>query len=188
MDASRLSSRPTSLARTTLLLVLATESTLFGTLLMAYLYLRVSPANKAFVPPASVDVLIASLNSGVLLLSAWAAQRATLAVKRDDLTGLKTNLVIALALGLAFVGGQVFEFYRSGMAPDDPAFGGVYFTLIGFHALHVLAGMVVLAANTVRAHLGDFSARRYTAVEVGTWFWYYVTGVWLVLFTALYLV
>ena len=188
MDASRLSSRPTSLARTTLLLVLATESTLFGTLLMAYLYLRVSAANNTFVPPSTVDVLIAGLNSGVLLLSAWAAQRAVQAVKRNHLTGLKANLVVALALGLVFVGGQVFEFYRSGMAPDDPAFGGIYFTLIGFHALHVLAGIVALAVNAVRAALGDFSARRYTAVEVGTWFWYYVTGVWLVLFTALYLV
>jgi cytochrome c oxidase subunit 3 len=188
MNASSVSSRPNSIARTTLLVVLAAESTLFGTLLMAYLYLRISPANKTFVPASVSDVLIASLNSGVLLLSAWVAHRATQAVQRNDLTKLKTNLVIALVLGLVFVAGQVFEFNRSGMAPNDPAFGGVYFTLIGFHALHVLAGVVVLAANAVRAQLGDFSARQHTAVEVGTWFWYYVTGVWLVLFTALYLV
>jgi cytochrome c oxidase subunit 3 len=188
MSALSVSSRPNSIARTTLLVVLAAESTLFGTLLMAYLYLRVSPANKTFVPASSLDVLIAGLNSGVLLLSAWIARRATLAVRRNDLAGLKTNLVTALALGLVFVVGQVFEFQRSGMTPNDLAFGGVFFTLIGFHALHVLAGVVVLSINAVRAHLGDFSARRYTAVEVGTWFWYYVTGVWLVLFTALYLV
>jgi cytochrome c oxidase subunit 3 len=186
MSASTVSSRSNGMARTTLLVVLAAESTLFGTLLMAYLYLRVSPANRSFVPASGSDVLIASLNSGVLLLSAWVARRATLAVQRADLTGLKANLVIALALGLVFVAGQVFEFNRSGMAPDDPGFGGVYFTLIGFHALHVLAGVVVLAINAARAYLGDFSARRYTAIEVGTWFWYYVTGVWLALFVGLY--
>jgi cytochrome c oxidase subunit 3 len=188
MSALSVSSRPNRIARTTLLVVLAAESTLFGTLLMAYLYLRVSPENKTFVPASSLDVLIAGLNSGVLVLSAWVARRATLAVRRNDLAGLKTNLVIALALGLVFVGGQIFEFQRSGMAPNDAAFGGVFFTLIGFHALHVLAGVVMLSINAVRAHLGDFNAGRYTAVEVGTWFWYYVAAVWLVLFTALYLV
>jgi len=39
-----------------------------------------------------------------------------------------------------------------------------------------------------RANLGDFTARRHAAVQVGAWFWYFVSAVWVVLFTALYLV
>ena len=168
--------------------MLASESTLFATLLMAYLYLRTGASQVAFTPVAGSDAAIAAVNTGILLLSAWVAGQAVTAIQHGDRRGLVQRLLITLALGLVFVGGQVFEFNRSGMAPNDPAFGGVYFALMGFHALHVLAGIVILAVNAIRARLGDFTARRHTAVKVGAWFWYYVTGVWVVLFVGLYIV
>ena len=91
-------------------------------------------------------------------------------------------------MGLAFVGLQVLEFTRSGMRPNDQTFGGVYFTLMGFHALHVLGGVLMLITVLWRAFLGDFTPRRHIAVQIGSWFWYFVVGVWVVLFIALYLV
>jgi len=48
--------------------------------------------------------------------------------------------------------------------------------------------VVFLALNLMRTNMGDFSAVQHEAVELGTWFWYYVTAVWAVLFVALYLV
>ena len=93
-----------------------------------------------------------------------------------------------MLLGLLFVAGQIYEFSHAGLRIDDPAFGGVFFTLMGFHAIHVLAGVVFLTLNYLRAGLGDFSAERYEVVELGTLFWYYVTAVWFVLFAALYLI
>jgi heme/copper-type cytochrome/quinol oxidase subunit 3 len=101
---------------------------------------------------------------------------------------LKTYLLMALLMGALFFAGQVFEFMHSGMRIYDSTFGGVFFALISFHALHVLAGITVLAINYARAWLNDFSANRHIAITVGTWFWYYVTAVWIVLFTVLYLV
>ena len=83
--------------------------------------------------------------------------------------------------------GQIIEFNHAGLHIDDQAFGGVFFTLIGFHALHLLAGVFFLGLNLIRANLGDFSGERYEAVELGSWFWYYVTAVWVVLFMALYI-
>ena len=175
-----------ALARTTLLVALASESTLFVTLFMAYLYLRTGASQATFEHVGPSDTLIAATNTALLVISAWVAGQAVAAIGRGDQHGLLRGLLITLALGGVFVAGQVFEFDRSGMAPDDPAFGGVYFALMGFHALHVLAGIVILAVAAVRARLGDFTARRHTAVKVGAWFWYYVTGVWVVLFVGLY--
>jgi len=97
-------------------------------------------------------------------------------------------LLFTVILGLVFVAGQMYEFSHAGLSIDDQAFGGVFFTLLGFHAVHVLAGVVFLTLILMRAILGDFSAERYEAVELSVWFWYYVTAVWAVLFTALYLV
>jgi cytochrome c oxidase subunit 3 len=64
----------------------------------------------------------------------------------------------------------------------------VFFALMGFHALHLLAGMVILVICLIRAGLGDFTPSRHEAVTLGAWFWTFVVVVWLVLFAALFLV
>ena len=61
--------------------------------------------------------------------------------------------MLTLLLGLAFVAGQVFEFGHAGLQIDDQGLGAVFFTLMGFHALHVLAGVVFLVINLARAAL-----------------------------------
>lgn len=178
-------SRAESTARLTLLVVLSSETILFGTLLMVYLYMRANGSSDAFTDRGCV--LVPLLNTAVLLLSTGTAWWSNAMIRQGQTEKLKTGLLVTLVLGLVFVGGQVVEFSQSGMQPDDQAYGGVFFTLIGFHAVHVLIGVLILAINTIRAQLGDFSARRHIAVDVGTWFWYYVAGVWIVLFAALYL-
>jgi heme/copper-type cytochrome/quinol oxidase subunit 3 len=180
--------RRTSVVQSTLILVLGAETVLFGTLVMSYLFLRSGGSSLHFSHPRPLDIVIASLNTVILLTSATFARHALQAITKDHVNRLKTNLMLALMLGTVFIAGQIFEFNHTGMRINDSTFGGVFFALIGFHALHVLAGMTVLALNAARARLGDFSARRHAAVTAGTWFWYYVTAVWLVLFTVLYVV
>ncbi len=176
----------TSTGKITLFIVLASESVFFATALMAYLALR----QQAVWP---VEHTLARLtgplaNTAILLASAAAAWRATASIRAGKAFALRIWLMCAILLGLLFVACQVIEFSRAGMHVGDEALGGVFFTLMGFHAAHVIAGVFFLLINLVRAGLGDFSSSRYEAVEIGNWFWYYVAAVWLVLFTALYLV
>lgn len=180
--------RRSNVMQTTLILVVAAETVLFGTLVMSYLFLRGGASSMHFPHPTPLDILIASSNTLILLLSAALARRSLQAISRDDVRGLIRNLLLALGLGAIFIAGQVFEFRHAGMRITDLAFGGVFFALISFHAVHVLAGMTVLGLNLVRAKLGDFNDHRNTAITAGTWFWYYVTAIWIALFTVLYLV
>ena len=175
-----------STGKTALLVTLMTESVFFVTVLVAYAALRDQVSWD--VPNTMVRLSFPLLNSGVLLLSAGVAAWTGSAIRKNDQAGLRRGLLIALLLGLLFVVGQVYEFNNAGLSIDDQAFGGVFFTLMGFHAAHVLAGVVFLALNLMRAYLGDFSAERHEAVVLGNWFWYYVTAVWAVLFVALYLI
>jgi len=175
-------------AKVTLAMVLASESVFFGMLVMSYLYLRNGQAGWPYLQHSLSRLIVPGLNSLVLVLSAWVVRRAQVAIQGGSTGGLNRNLWVAWLLGLLFIAGQVFEFQRSGMYPSDPAFGGVFFALMGFHALHVLAGMLVLALIGLRAWLGDFDSQDHIAVDGGSWFWYYVTAVWLVLFAVLYLV
>ena len=129
---------------------------------------------------------LAGANTLILLLSAVCVRAASAPSTR---TALRLPwLAVTMGLGAVFIGGQIYDFAHLGMHVNDAAFGGVFFALMGFHALHVLAGMAILGINLVRLKLGDFDSGRSDAMEVGALFWYYVTAVWIVLFAALYLV
>ena len=175
-----------SSGRIALLITLTIESVFFLTVLVAYAALR-DEVNWN-VPHTLAHLTIPLVNSGILLVSALVAWWSNKAIRRDNQSALRGGLLVTLLLGLFFVAGQIYEFGHAGLRIDDPSFGGVFFTLLGFHAVHVLAGVVFLALNLMRANMGDFSVMRHEAVELGTWFWYYVTAVWAVLFVALYLV
>jgi cytochrome c oxidase subunit 3 len=182
------SAKAESTAKVTLFFILGSESVFFGMLVSAYLFLRTSATNWPTIQHSLQRMLVPGGNTLLLLLSALTAFLGYRAIRNSDTKGLIRWLAITMLLGLVFVGGQVLEFTRNGMSPSDHAAGGVFFALMGFHALHVTAGMVVLGLVWMRARLADFNARQHLAVDMGTYFWWYVTVVWVVLFTILYLV
>jgi len=175
-----------SAGKIALLITLGAESVFFATLLSGYAALRTTVGWN--IPHTLDRLAIPLMNSGILALSAVAAFMSAAAIKKGNRTGLRIGLLMAVLLGLIFVAGQVYEFRHAGFQIDDEAFGGVFFTLLGFHAVHVLAGGIFLTINLVRANLGDFNQNRHEAVDIGAWFWYYVTAVWAVIFVALYLI
>jgi len=169
-----------------LFLILASESVFFATLLVAYAALR---GQTGWMVDHSLGRLtVPLLNTALIILSALPARLIILNIRDGKPSAASGSIMVTLILGLVFVAGQVYEFSHAGLHIDDQAFGGVFFTLMGFHALHVLAGEVFLVINAIRTRLGDFSANHYSSLELSTWFWYYVIGVWLVLFAALYLI
>ncbi len=171
-----------------LLLVISAETVLFGTLLSAFLFVRSSTAAAPYSHAGLARLALPILNTLILIASAWIARSANRAALSGRQSALRSALLSAFFLGGIFVAGQVVEFSRSGMRPAGPSLGGMYFALIGFHAAHVVAGMVALALLSLRASLGDFTPRRSAPVTAGYWFWLYVTAIWIVLFIALYLV
>ena len=180
--------RRTNTAKIGLFVVLGSETIFFGTLLSAYFFLRATLTSWPFGAVTFSRLLVPGANTLLLLLSALTMYLGLRAIRLNRTASLKVWLILTLATGLIFVAGQVFEFNRSGMKVSDQAFGGVFFTLMGFHAVHVIAGVIMLILLTWRAFQGDFNAHRYTAIQVGAWFWYFIVAVWVVLFISLYLV
>jgi heme/copper-type cytochrome/quinol oxidase subunit 3 len=175
----------TSTGKVALIVVVASESVFFLTLLTAYVALR---GQVPWAMPHTVARLAIPVGNMLILLGSVVAARRTQAIaQRRQQDGLARSQIANLALGVLFVAGQVLEFTHAGMRIDDQAFGGVFFALMGFHGLHVAAGLMMLAIGIVRARLPDFSAADAQAIEIGSQFWYYVAAVWVVLFLALYL-
>jgi cytochrome c oxidase subunit III len=172
--------------RIVLFLILASESIFFATMLVAYISLR----DQAILPVEHTlrRLIVPLANTLILFVSTFFAWRGTVSIRRGQTSALTRWLLFTILLGFIFIFGQIYEFSRGGMHINDQAFGGIFITLIAFHGLHVLAGLVFLIINLVRSRLGDFSVTHDDAIVLGTWFWYYVAAVWLVLFAALYLI
>lgn len=173
--------------RLVLVIVCASESILFGTMLSAFLFTRSANEAAAAGTGQPGRLVLPVVNTVILLISLLFAGLAARSASRNSQAGLRTALWATLALGLIFLVGQAYEFIHSGMSLAGPSLGGITFALISFHGMHVIAGIILTSLILLRSYLGDFTGGKAGPVQDGAWFWVYVTAVWLVLFVALFL-
>lgn len=168
------------------LMLIATEGALFGYLIFAYLYLAVQ--TKVHWPPEGLPKLpLGALNTLILVSSSvfvWLCERY---VKRARRRTAVAWMVVAVLLGIVFVGIQWHEWRAHPYGPAAHLYGSLYFTITGFHMAHVLVGLVVLVLLGVWTALGYFDERRHAALRIGGLYWHFVDVVWLFIFSTLYL-
>lgn len=169
-----------------MLIFLGTEVMLFAGLISAFLVLQ---AGTEVWPPADqprFPLGITGLNTGILLASGWTMIRARGLVFSDRLDATARWLGLTTVLGSVFVLVQGIEWVRlagHGLRLVGGIYGGLFATVIGTHALHVLGG---LAAVTRAWHLArgpGIGEETLTAVLL---YWLFVVGVWPVLFWLVY--
>jgi len=179
-------------------LFILSDSLTFAALLLSYVYLRAAsdvwPKPFSFSP----EILFALLMTLCLLASSWTMAKAVLASSRGQQSKQGRWMLATIAAGSAFVVLHLIEWNRllgEGLRPfgiqeagpaswdadASPLFGAVFFTITGFHLLHVLSGLIYLSVMAIRRH----STRE--AVELCGLYWQFVDAVWLVIFPALYL-
>ena len=180
---------------------LATEVLFFGGLLAAYGYGRIQWPDGFGVASRRTDVLIGTLNTGVLLTSsAVVALAVACAESASHRRWTGWLLYAAAALGVAFLGLKGLEYrqdWREGLFPG-PAFAlsgtagaalfyVLYFVMTALHALHLSIGVVILSvfgAGCRRRRLWANAHR----VDIAALYWHFVDIVWIVLYPLLYLV
>jgi nitric oxide reductase NorE protein len=159
------------------------ELVAFGLFLGAFIVARaVSPAVFASGQTA-LDLTLAGCNTIVLVTSGWAAAKGAASARADEARRARLWLLLAMALGGAFVTIKLVEYAREiggGIGLETSVFFTLYFLLTGFHLLHVCLGIIILAVVCRRADPVD--------VETGTVFWHMVDLVWIVMFPIVYLV
>lgn len=177
-------------ARLGIWLFIASEVMLFGGLISSYILLR----SGADVWPREVlAVAPAALNTAVLITSSMTMVTAWGALKLGDFARHRRNLAITIVLGVVFLGIKTFEYaghLRAGETPSHDVFLGLYYTLTGLHALHILAGLVVMGYLLgPGARLWSRSPDQFTnRVEATGLYWHFVDFVWIFLFPLLYLI
>ena len=169
------------------MMVIFTEAMLFGALLASYFYLRFHAPDWPLGGIDPPELLIASINTALLLSSSVAMWWAERSIGRGKVGGLRLGLALSFILGAVFLGLQMFEYSRTPFTPQVNAYTSLFFTITGLHGAHVLAGLIIMAVVQVRAWLGHFSERRYLGVQATALYWHFVDVVWLFVFTSLYL-
>jgi cytochrome c oxidase subunit 3 len=174
---------------------LCSEVAFFSTLIVAYvIFFGRDGQPGGLGGPTPIDVLSLTLALGTtacLLGSSVTVHLADRALR----TGRRFQFVpwwgATIALGVVFLLGTAHEWreliYGHRLTISRNLFGTTFYTLVGFHALHVTVGVVVMLIVLVLSLRGHLEEKSHASVELVSWYWHFVDGVWIVVFAVVYL-
>lgn len=171
-------------------LFLGSECLLFGGLISTYMLYR--GRHTANLGPDQVwDIPFTSASSFVLLMSSLTMVLAVTAAKRHDDRTTNVWLSVTALLGSLFVAGQVYEFtvfYREGLGFTTSLFSSSFYTLTGFHGVHVTVGVIMLLSVVGMIIRNRVTGDKAEVVELVGLYWHFVDIVWILIFTLVYLI
>ena len=170
-----------------MLIFVATEIMFFSGLISAFVIGK-SNAIGGWPPPGQPRLPIeeTALNTAALLASGVALYFANRSFK-NDLPSTKRFLGLAIGLGGFFVlfqGAEWVALIGEGLTVTSSQLGGFFYLLVGAHALHVVAGFIILVYTYRRLSQHDLDQFTFWPAQI---FWYFVVGVWPVLYWQVYL-
>jgi len=166
--------------------LIVTEASLFGYLLFCYFYLA-SHVGQHWPPGGLPRLGMAGLNTFILLASSgmvWASERC---VRKCKIRQSRWLMLCAIGLGISFVAIQLKEWGSKTYGVSSNLYGSLYFTITGFHMLHVVIGLIILGLLLVWNLLGHVHEQDYVAAKIGGMYWHFVDVVWLFVFSVIYL-
>lgn len=171
---------------------LASELMFFAGLFAMYFTARARHGNPWPPEPTELDVPYALTFTLILVASSVTCQLGVFAAEVGNVYGLRRWFTITFAMGLAFVLGQANE-YRNLIVNHDTTissstYGSVFYLTTGFHALHVIGGLVAFVYVLIRSTMGRFTPAQATSAIVVSYYWHFVDVVWIGLFATIYLI
>jgi cytochrome c oxidase subunit 3/cytochrome o ubiquinol oxidase subunit 3 len=169
---------------------LGSECLLFGGLISTYMLYR-GRHSENLGPDQIYDIPFTSVSSFVLLMSSLTMVLAVSAAAQDDDRNTNLWLTVTALLGATFVGGQVYEFtsfYQEGLGFTTSLFSSSFYTLTGFHGVHVSVGIIMLLATVGMVRRNRIPGQKSEVVELVGLYWHFVDIVWIIIFTLVYLI
>ncbi|MHB1090366.1 MAG: cytochrome c oxidase subunit 3 [Ilumatobacteraceae bacterium] len=171
-------------------LFLGSECLLFGGLISTYMLYR-GRVGQGPTPSQVFDIPFTSVSSFILLMSSLTMVLAVSSAAKKDDRGTTLWLSVTALLGATFVGGQVYEFtaFKSeGLGFGTSLFSSSFYTLTGFHGVHVTVGIIMLMAMVGILQRSEIPGDKAETIEMIGLYWHFVDIVWIVIFTLIYLI
>ncbi|WP_395659681.1 heme-copper oxidase subunit III [Nocardioides sp.] len=182
---------------------LSSELMFFAALFASYFTIRSVSPDLWAVNTEKLNVVFASINTTILVLSSLTCQLGVFAAERGQVGrtgsvfnvrgwGLREWFVLTYCMGAVFVAGQATEYtelVREGITIQDSAYGSMFYLTTGFHALHVTGGLVAFLFVLGRTLVArKFTHEQAVSAIVVSYYWHFVDVVWIGLFATIYLV
>ena len=166
--------------------IIASEIVIFGGLLASYIMYRLAHADAFGQQASHTNTWIGAFNTWVLLTSSLAAVLGHKAAEEGNGPKAANMLFLTMLGGITFLGVKSVEWTHeitAGFTIASSTFWSFYYTAAGIHALHVLAGVIIMGFVGIAARKGQELHR----VELIGVYWHFVDIVWIFLFPLLYI-
>lgn len=173
-----------------LIFLIATEATLFGLLIFVNFYLRANAAQWPLGGIEDPELKLSGIRSVILLGSSIPVALAERASGRGDQPAFRRYLAVTFTMGAVFLAGHVQEYVvlLEKFTWRTNAYGSIYYSLTGLHALHLIIGMTVLAYLFTQSWRGRYDERPSpSAASCGILYWHFVDVVWVAVYSSMYL-
>lgn len=166
--------------------MVAIEGTVFGLLIMTYLYLK---GRNDHWPPGNIlapGLLWGTVNTVILLVSTIPNELTKRAAERFQLRKVQLWIIVCMVFGLAFNVVRIFEFMSLNVSFDSNAYGSIVWALLGFHTVHIVTDWVDTGVLTVLMLTGPIDEHRFVDVSENAMYWYFVVLSWLPIYALIY--
>jgi cytochrome c oxidase subunit III len=173
-----------------MILFIASEMMFFGSLFGAYYTLRAQ--SSEWPPPGTpeTDLVLPTILTVVLLLSSVTQHFVMLNARKNNAKRVVWWLTGTIVLGLIFLGGEgtewITKIFDEGFTIGTNPYATLFFTITGFHGLHLLIGLFILIVAHARARRAATTGEKLGSLEAATYYWHFVDGVWLIVVTSVF--
>jgi cytochrome c oxidase subunit 3 len=165
---------------------IASETMFFSALFATYFNLK---ARSLVWPPpyaAHVDVVGPSLGTFFLLCSSATMFPLLRTLRKRDFRAAYAWLYAAILGGMGYIVIAMDGYSKQHFRFNTGAYAGVYLTMTGFHLLHVIAGVILMAGLYLALHSPAFRADDHGGAEAISYYWHFVTVMWLGIYSTIY--
>ncbi|MBE0643979.1 MAG: cytochrome c oxidase subunit 3 [Bacteroidetes bacterium] len=170
---------------------LASEIMFFSGFFGAFIVLRNLNIEVFTASAHMLDKTVATINTAVLITSSLTMALAHLALERGEQSKFRLFLFITILCAFGFLGIKSYEYatkFGHHIYPWTNTFFATYFTMTGFHALHVIGGIIPMIWMLGKSLVKGYPQEMHHRVEVLGLYWHFVDLVWIFLFPTLYLI
>lgn len=167
------------------------ELLVFGIFFMVYVYVRGNNIELFNTYQLELHRIAGVINTIALITSSYFVAMSVYAIRQNNIQRSANMLMLGMVMGLVFLVVKVWEYshiFGSGIHLSTNTFYTFYISLTFFHFMHVLMGMVILAAIYIYLKQGKYSAEDHNGIETGASYWHMVDLVWIVLFPMVYII
>jgi len=178
-----------------------TEILLFAGLFIVYAVYRYMNREAFFTAGQELDTTLGAINTVILLVSSMTIAMSITAIQKGNRKLSIRLMLITILFALGFLVNKYFEWsvkfehgiypgaeHLTNLPPGQILFFGLYFSMTGLHALHVIAGMIFIIVVLKRTMKGIIHKDKYAILENAGLYWHLVDVIWIFLFPLFYLI